>query len=141
MLQQVLLPTCSDSRACTRCMHLANAAYLCQRCLSLSCGPAQHLDVHATQTAEHSLVKVHVHVQSTRVGQHLIDAKPGALHHQACPPQCSMEPSQHMSMHVVPAPPGVPPTVQHAARSTHGYTCCASSLSLTCSRAGRICYN
>jgi hypothetical protein len=52
MLQQVMLPTRSESRARTRC-------------LPLSCGPAPTV-VHATsghcQTPEHSMVKVHAHI-------------------------------------------------------------------------------
>jgi hypothetical protein len=41
-----------------------------RRCLSLSYGPAPKLDEHATQTVDHSLVKVYAHMQSARAGQH-----------------------------------------------------------------------
>jgi len=51
----------------------------------------------SAQTVEHSLVKVHVRMQSARVGQNPTDAELGALHHQAWPT-----------------------TVQHVAGSTHG---------------------
>jgi hypothetical protein len=103
MLQQVLLPMRSDSRAHTCCTPPTSALYLCHA------GHLPQLDVHAraisAQTAEHSLVKVHACMHIAKAGQRPTDAELGALHHQATP------------------------TMQHVARSTYGYVRCAPSLS------------
>jgi hypothetical protein len=76
-LQQVLLPTYSNSRARTLYIPSASAAYLCHA------SQLQQLNVHTTggqcQTAEYSLVKMYTRMQSARVG-------PAPLHHQAWPP-------------------------------------------------------
>jgi hypothetical protein len=81
MLQQVLFPTCSDLRACKRYTHPSSAAcpYLFMRANSNSRTCTQR--VVSAQMAEHSLVKVHVRIQSARAGQHPTDAEPDFVPH------------------------------------------------------------
>jgi hypothetical protein len=55
----------------------------------------------SAQMVEHSLIKVHAHMQSVRAGQHPTDVEPDALHHQTLVPMVEHAARVNMCMGVV----------------------------------------
>jgi hypothetical protein len=58
---------------------------------------------------EHSLIKVHAHMQSVRAGQHPTDVEPDALHHQTLVHTVEHAARVNTRMGVV-----LPPSLSHA---------------------------
>jgi hypothetical protein len=96
MLQHLLLPTRSDSWACTCCTHLAIVVYLCHA--SPNSQTCTQWTVSA-QMAEHSLVKAHAERQRGPAPNRCKNRRPCTTRRG---PQCSMQPCQHGYVHCAP---------------------------------------